>query len=60
MDEHPGGDEGRRLTDDCAQSAGAASANSFAVIEQEEGACPFGRVIRHHGVEAIAVYAARS
>ncbi|WP_030618518.1 hypothetical protein [Streptomyces fulvoviolaceus] len=30
----------------------------LAVIEQEEGACPFGRVTRRHGAEAIAAYAA--
>ncbi|KUN17541.1 hypothetical protein AQJ11_37345 [Streptomyces corchorusii] len=33
-------------------------AADLAVIEQEEGACPFGRVTRRHGVEAIAAYAA--
>ncbi|MGW3984788.1 hypothetical protein [Streptomyces mirabilis] len=31
----------------------------LAVIEQEEGACPFGRVTRRHGTEAIAAYAAQ-
>lgn len=34
-------------------------AADLAVIEQEEGACPFGRVTRRHGVEAIAAYAAQ-
>lgn len=34
-------------------------AADLAVIEQEEGACPFGRVIRRHGVEAIAAYTAQ-
>jgi hypothetical protein len=33
-------------------------AADLAVIEQEEGACPFGRVTRRHGAEAIAAYAA--
>ncbi|MGV9934127.1 hypothetical protein ACWDY4_26685 [Streptomyces olivaceoviridis] len=33
-------------------------AADLAVIEQEEGACPFGRVTRRRGVEAIAAYAA--
>ncbi|MEY9987979.1 hypothetical protein ABIE67_000011 [Streptomyces sp. V4I8] len=33
-------------------------AASLAVIQQEEGACPFGRVTRRHGAEAIAAYAA--
>ena len=32
-------------------------AADLAVIEQEEGACPFGRVTRRHGAEAIAAYA---
>ncbi|MFJ8787037.1 hypothetical protein [Streptomyces sp. NPDC102476] len=32
-------------------------AADLAVIEQEEGACPFGRVTRRHGIEAIAAYA---
>ncbi|MET7700310.1 hypothetical protein [Streptomyces sp. NPDC005485] len=31
----------------------------LAVIEQEEGACPFGRITRRHGTEAIAAYAAQ-
>ncbi|MFF0386801.1 hypothetical protein [Streptomyces sp. NPDC004286] len=30
----------------------------LAVIEQEDGSCPFGRVTRRHGAEAIAAYAA--
>ena len=34
-------------------------AADVAVIEQEEGACPFGRVTRRHGVEAIAAYTAQ-
>ena len=34
-------------------------AADLAVIEQEEGACPFGRVTRRHSVEAIAAYAAQ-
>ncbi|MFD8726226.1 hypothetical protein ACFV2H_52095 [Streptomyces sp. NPDC059629] len=34
-------------------------AADLAVIEQEEGACPFGRVTRRHGVEAIAAYTAQ-
>jgi hypothetical protein len=34
-------------------------AADLAVIEQEEGACPFGRVTRRHGAEAIAAYAAQ-
>ncbi|MEV8597362.1 hypothetical protein [Streptomyces sp. NPDC052012] len=33
-------------------------AADLAVIEQEEGSCPFGRVTRRHGAEAIAAYAA--
>ncbi|MGW7243856.1 hypothetical protein [Streptomyces sp. NPDC054804] len=33
-------------------------AADVAVIEQEEGACPFGRITRRHGAEAIAAYAA--
>ncbi|MFD8646585.1 hypothetical protein [Streptomyces mirabilis] len=33
-------------------------AADLAVIDQEEGACPFGRVTRRHGTEAIAAYAA--
>ncbi|MEV5989509.1 hypothetical protein AB0L85_31935 [Streptomyces sp. NPDC052051] len=33
-------------------------AADLAVIEQEEGACPFGRVTRRHGVGAIAAYTA--
>jgi hypothetical protein len=33
-------------------------AADLAVIQQEEGACPFGRVTRRHGTEAIAAYAA--
>ncbi|WP_327750015.1 hypothetical protein [Streptomyces europaeiscabiei] len=33
-------------------------AADLAVIEQEEGACPFGRVTRRHGTEAIAAYTA--
>ncbi|MEU0031781.1 hypothetical protein [Streptomyces sp. NPDC006335] len=34
-------------------------AADLAVIEQEEGACPFGRVTRRHGAEAIAAYTAQ-
>ncbi|MGW2291212.1 hypothetical protein [Streptomyces phaeochromogenes] len=34
-------------------------AADLAVIEQEEGACPFGRITRRHGAEAIAAYAAQ-
>lgn len=34
-------------------------AADLAVIEQEEGACPFGRVTRRHGIETIAAYAAQ-
>ncbi|MCX4564336.1 hypothetical protein OHA02_50225 [Streptomyces phaeochromogenes] len=34
-------------------------AADLAVIEQEEGACPFGRITRRHGTEAIAAYAAQ-
>ncbi|MFE6554308.1 hypothetical protein ACFVHS_38860 [Streptomyces sp. NPDC057746] len=34
-------------------------AADLAVIEQEEGACPFGRVTHRHGVEAIAAYTAQ-
>ncbi len=34
-------------------------AADLAVIEQEEGACPFGRVTRRHGTEAIAAYTAQ-
>lgn len=30
----------------------------LAVIEQEEGPCPFGRITRRHGIEAIAAYTA--
>ncbi|MGC0334873.1 hypothetical protein RKD23_007950 [Streptomyces sp. SAI-170] len=30
----------------------------LAVIQQEEGACPFGRITRRHGIEAIAAYTA--
>lgn len=30
----------------------------LAVIEQEEGPCPYGRITRRHGAEAIAAYAA--
>jgi len=33
-------------------------AADLAVIEQEEDACPFGRVTRRHGAEAIAAYTA--
>jgi hypothetical protein len=33
-------------------------AADLAVIEQEEGACPFGRVTHRHGAEAIAAYTA--
>jgi hypothetical protein len=33
-------------------------AADLAVIQLEEGACPFGRVTRRHGTEAIAAYAA--
>ncbi|MGY9066915.1 hypothetical protein [Streptomyces sp. CAS3] len=33
-------------------------AADLAVIEQEEGSCPFGRVTRRHGAEAIAAYTA--
>ncbi|MFE4752413.1 hypothetical protein ACFRIB_19395 [Streptomyces mirabilis] len=33
-------------------------AADLVVIEQEEGACPFGRVTHRHGAEAIAAYAA--
>ncbi|MCW8382461.1 hypothetical protein [Streptomyces justiciae] len=34
-------------------------AADLAVIEQEEGACPFGRATRRHGAEAIAAYTAQ-
>ncbi|MEV4040385.1 hypothetical protein [Streptomyces umbrinus] len=34
-------------------------AADLAVIEQEDGACPFGRITRRHGTEAIAAYAAQ-
>ncbi|MDH6222836.1 hypothetical protein [Streptomyces pseudovenezuelae] len=34
-------------------------AADLAVIEQEEGACPFGRVTRRHGTEAIAAHTAQ-
>ncbi|MFF2131671.1 hypothetical protein ACFVW1_41200 [Streptomyces olivochromogenes] len=33
-------------------------AADLAAIEQEQGACPFGRVTRRHGAEAIAAYTA--
>lgn len=34
-------------------------AADVAVIEQEEEACPFGRVTHRHGTEAIATYTAQ-
>jgi hypothetical protein len=34
-------------------------AADLAVIEQEAGACPFGRVTRRHGTETIAAYTAQ-